>query len=121
VSDQYLGRKSLETLIRTADGDLRRAITYLQSACRLRAFDRITPRSIQEIGGVVPDDIMNELGESLGIRGHDGIGDVKMSGANDFDTIQGAVEKIVRDGFSTVQILSQVRAFFTMDINNILF
>jgi replication factor C subunit 2/4 len=55
----------------------------------------------------VPDDVMTELGGALGVGG--GKGDVAMTGANDFDTVQRAVEKVVRDGYSAVQILSQVR------------
>jgi replication factor C subunit 2/4 len=102
-------QKALESLIRTADGDLRRAITYLQSACRLHFLDRITPRSVQEIGGVVPDDVMDALGRALGIHRSGTETDIAMAGATDFDAVQRAVEKVVRDGYSAVQILSQVR------------
>ena len=39
----------LDTLIETSDGDLRRAITYLQSASRLHAGSAVTKQSIVEI------------------------------------------------------------------------
>ena len=62
--------QALKALIKTSDGDLRRAITYLQSASRLHAADNtpLTALSVQEIGGVVPDHIMNRLAAALGVE-----------------------------------------------------
>jgi replication factor C subunit 2/4 len=110
--------KALRALIKTSDGDLRRAITYLQSASRLHAAssDAITAVSIQEIGGVVPDQAMRELGRALGVDsssdGNDD--DVEMNGTSGsagksgFGIVQRAVEKIVREGYSATQVLIQV-------------
>lgn len=102
---------------------MRRAITYLQSASRLHAATKepITIESIQEIGGVVPDGVMDRLGEALGVsrggreREEDRDGDVDMKedkkprvGAG-FERVRQAVENVVREGYSATQILSQVR------------
>lgn len=64
---------------------------------------------------------MAELGRALGVR-EDETGDVEMGEANgsgnggrkaapkgSFEQVQRAVEKIVREGYSAVQVLSQVR------------
>ena len=110
--------QALAALIRTSDGDLRRAITYLQSASRLAAAtgEPISPVGVQEIGGVVPDGVMSEFGRALGVRhDHDDDGgDVEMkpaagSGVGAFDRVREAVEKVSREGYSAVQVLSQVR------------
>jgi replication factor C subunit 2/4 len=104
-------------LIKTSDGDLRRAITYLQSASRLHSATKepITSYSIQEIGGVVPDLVMSELGKALGVKDRDD-GDVEMSSGDtkpnsssgSFEGVRKAVEKVAREGYSATQILSQV-------------
>src|ERR1700750_1623512 len=49
----------IDSLVQISNGDLRRAITYLQSASRLSSSTvpptTITSADIQEIAGVVPD------------------------------------------------------------------
>ncbi|GAA5851306.1 hypothetical protein JCM9279_001100 [Rhodotorula babjevae] len=117
---------ALAALIRTSDGDLRRAITYLQSASRLAAAtgEPISPVGVQEIGGVVPDGVMSELGRALGVRhGDDDEGDdVEMKpaagsagGASAFDRVREAVEKVSREGYSAVQVLSQLHDLVILD------
>ncbi|GAA6056419.1 hypothetical protein JCM3770_000693 [Rhodotorula araucariae] len=116
---------ALSALIRTSDGDLRRAITYLQSASRLAAAtgEPITPQGVQEIGGVVPDAVMRALGRALGVRedeGDDGDGDVEMGDAgagtgSRFERVRTAVDKVTREGYSAVQVLSQLHDLLILD------
>lgn len=42
----------MEVLIETSEGDMRKAITSLQSACRLKGSDDIRALDIYEINGV---------------------------------------------------------------------
>lgn len=114
----------ISTLISTSSGDLRRAITYLQSAARLSgATDpptHILPEDIQEIAGVVPDPVVRRFARTLGVDVPlDGSGDedVEMgdttlpaSGTNlrGFDLIRGSVKTLIREGYSASQILTQV-------------
>lgn len=113
--------KALKALIKTSDGDLRRAITYLQSASRLHAATKtpLTAISVQEIGGVVPDGVMNELGKALGVEMDE---DIEMDGngggsggagksKSAFENVQRAVLKVCREGYSATQVLSQVCLF----------
>jgi len=127
----------LNALIKVADGDLRRAITYLQTASRLHRIEaeaaaedasskmdvdgaapttgEISTLEVQEIGGVVPDDAMERLAVALGAS--DGDGDVEMKGAgskkmSEFDRVRTTVEWLARQGFSATQLLSQVRLLF---------
>jgi DNA polymerase III delta prime subunit len=117
--------QALDALIKTSDGDLRRAITYLQSAARLHAAtsEPITAVSVQEIGGVVPDPVMRELARALGVRDEeDGEGDVEMGGTGQggsrFERVRKAVEKVIREGYSSVQVLSQVRRGFSLSLSS---
>ncbi|KAK0228391.1 P-loop containing nucleoside triphosphate hydrolase protein [Armillaria fumosa] len=100
----------VEALIRASSGDLRRAITYLQSASRLSSSTipptPITPRDVQEIAGVVPDDIINNFASVLGIDM-----DQAMTGTPSkpgFTGIRSAVKEIIREGYSASQVLSQL-------------
>lgn len=116
---------SLDSLIKVSEGDLRRAITYLQSASKLHASadDPVTPRSIHEIAGIVPDSTLARLVEALGVELTTTTGDddaemldakeVKLNTAKNgtkggFARVKTQVERIVRDGYSAWQILSQV-------------
>lgn len=45
-------RQAIDELVRVSEGDLRKAITYLQSAARLNGEAEITEGTILEIAGV---------------------------------------------------------------------
>ncbi|KNZ60957.1 replication factor C subunit 2/4 [Puccinia sorghi] len=100
----------LDSLIRISAGDLRRSITYLQSASKVSSSDEILEEDIREIGGIVPHKLMTRLLESVGIeaRGHDDGADkdVEMSDIR----VQEVVESILREGYSAVQIINQVNS-----------
>ncbi|ORY59443.1 replication factor C [Leucosporidium creatinivorum] len=113
---------ALRALIKTSDGDLRRAITYLQSASRLHSATTpptpLTAISVQEIGGVVPDGVMAELAKALGVES--GAEDVEMGEPSGrtvgaFETVQRAVEKVVREGYSATQVLTQLHDLLILD------
>lgn len=103
----------IDALITVSNGDLRRAITYLQSASRLSSLsdgpENLRPNDIQEIAGVVPDSVINHFARTIGIEIDDGDmnvdADSKMS---NFTDIQKNVKSIIREGYSATQILTQV-------------
>lgn len=110
----------VETLIRCGEGDLRRAITYLQSAARLVGAARvsakdadddaemtdagssgpgiITVRSIEEIAGVVPETILDNLVQAMQPKG---------SGSA-YEDVSRVVTDLVADGWSATQVVGQV-------------
>ena len=112
----------VNTLIETSEGDLRRSITYLQSASRLSSSaatpSKITPRDIQEIAGVVPSQVINTFASVLGIEvsSTDEAMDVdddsapKPIRATNFDDVKKQIKLLMRLGYSASQILSQVGA-----------
>lgn len=116
----------VDTLIKCGDGDLRRAITYLQSAARLvgaaqtagKDGDRdggedaemtdaganngvITVRSIEEIAGVIPESILDDLVQAI---------QPKSSGSA-YDAVSKVVTDLVADGWSATQLVGQVCSF----------
>ncbi|CAJ0830520.1 6815_t:CDS:2, partial [Entrophospora sp. SA101] len=56
--------KAIDEILKISNGNLRKSIMFLQSAARLHQNERITADSILEIGGVVPDDIIDKLIET---------------------------------------------------------
>jgi replication factor C subunit 2/4 len=104
------------TLINTSGGDLRRAITYLQSASRLSSSTNpptdITPLDIQEIAGVVPDDVINDFASGLGVEilnaGSMDVDDGKKPKKKGFELVRQKVRQLMREGYSASQILIQL-------------
>jgi replication factor C subunit 2/4 len=117
----------IRTLIRCSEGDLRRAITYMQSAARLvkatgptsQVHDDddgdndddddtemtnadssrpITSRTIEEIAGVVPESVLDRLTHAMQPK--------KVGSA--YEAVSSVVNDIVADGWSATQILTQV-------------
>ncbi|KAG2365760.1 P-loop containing nucleoside triphosphate hydrolase protein [Suillus spraguei] len=105
----------ISTLIETSSGDLRRSITYLQSASRLSSSTNppapITPYDIQEIAGVVPTAVINDFARTLGVSVVEEM-DVDDLPANKklkgFNAVQKKVKSIMREGYSASQTLSQL-------------
>ncbi|KAF3905573.1 hypothetical protein AA313_de0207067 [Arthrobotrys entomopaga] len=113
----------IEALIKFADGDLRKAITFLQSAARLHGAVKtkgsgegsggggddmdvdgakggeITVRSIEEIAGVIPEKTIDSLMESMEPRPH---------GQAVYTLVAAVVQDIVADGWSAAQVLLQL-------------
>ncbi|KAI9660190.1 MAG: hypothetical protein M1829_006526 [Trizodia sp. TS-e1964] len=111
---------TVDTLIKCSEGDLRKAITFLQSAARLvgaqmveadASGDRmdvddvddntaiVTKRSIEEIAGVVPNAVIERLVAAM---------QPKSDGAV-YKAISKIATDIVADGWSANQIVTQVR------------
>ncbi|EAU88052.1 replication factor C [Coprinopsis cinerea okayama7 len=110
-----ISKPVIDALISTSHGDLRRAITYLQSAARLAGSSDpptpILPRDIQEIAGVVPDGVVNDFASTLGVpvedEGMEVDGQTSRKATN-FSGIQKKVKELMREGYSATQILSQL-------------
>ena len=54
--------QAIDALLMTSEGDMRKAITYLQSCARLRASSAaIVKRDVYEIAGVIHDDVIEKI------------------------------------------------------------
>jgi replication factor C subunit 2/4 len=106
-------------LVKCAEGDLRKAITFLQSAARLANAEAlkakngedgmdidgggtaVTAKSVQEIAGTIPEPVINGLWNAM---------QPKPNGASVYPGVAKCVEDLVADGWSGGQTVSQVRA-----------
>lgn len=110
---------AVDALIRCSDGDLRKAITFLQSAARLvgavvpkkdgseeDAMDiddgdesrMVTVKSVEEIAGVVPDATIQALVKAM----------QPASSGLVYEAVAKAVTDMVADGWSATQVVTQV-------------
>lgn len=112
----------IDALIKVSDGDLRRAITYLQSAAKLHnpvkfaaaATDDagdvemdsgwedvgavVTVRSVEEIAGVIPDEVIDGLLKACEPK----------PGRSVYTGVASIVSEMVADGWNASQALIQV-------------
>jgi len=87
---------AMEALIETSEGDLRRAITTLQSASRLKNPDRpqVQRNDVCEVAGVVPEKWVNGL--------------MDVCAKSSFPDMQDYVDKMICEGFSGSQLIAQL-------------
>ncbi|KAH8676318.1 replication factor C subunit 2 [Xylariales sp. PMI_506] len=107
---------AVDALIRSSEGDLRKAITFLQSAARLvgatektdPAADAdnkmdvdqipVTVKIIEDIAGTIPDDTIQRLQQAMQPR----------SSSVTYNAVAKVVEDMVADGWSAGQVVSQL-------------
>ncbi|KAJ5624222.1 hypothetical protein N7510_000531 [Penicillium lagena] len=111
----------VDSLIRCGEGDLRRAITYLQSAARLVGATKpaggvdgdddaemtdagsagsgpITVRTIEEIAGVIPEGVLDRLVQAM---------QPTRSGSA-YEAVSKVITDLVADGWSATQVVGQL-------------
>lgn len=88
-----LGEGAGETLARVAGGDMRRAITSLQSAARLGA-GTVGSAAVLDVAGVVPDAALSRLR--------------KACQQSSFEVLESAVLDTIADGHAAHQVLLQL-------------
>jgi len=89
-----LSEEVCEKLLDCSGGDMRKAITSLQSSWQLYG-DAMTPAAIDELSGVVPTNLLHSLWE------------VMVKNRNIDSTIK-AVDELIAQGFSASSILSEI-------------
>lgn len=87
--------EAMDALLETSEGDLRKAITSLQSCARLKGTsEEITKADVYELSGVVPEEWINQF--------------ITACESNSMDQVQKCVDDISYEGFSVIQIISQL-------------
>lgn len=104
---------AVDTLIKCSEGDLRKAITFLQSAARLVGASApvgsegdkmdvdsrpVTVKIIEDIAGVIPENTMDRLVEAI----------KPTSNRETYSSVSKAVEDMVADGWSAGQVVAQL-------------
>ncbi|XP_052782852.1 replication factor C subunit 4-like [Mya arenaria] len=86
--------EALTALLNTSEGDLRKAITFLQSAGRLKSEATITQADIYEIAGVIPDDVIDGL--------------ITVCHSNSYEKLQSCVQDLMNEGHAASQLILQL-------------
>lgn len=102
--DVHVSSEAFQAILDTSEGDLRKAITTLQSAAKLHgetASDKgtesnvnVSENDICDIAGVVPDKWIEKLFEACR--------------SNQFENLESLVNDITCEGFSGTQLLNQL-------------
>lgn len=104
---------AVDALIKCSEGDLRKAITYLQSAARLVGAGAkagggsdemdvdakpVTVKIVEDIAGVIPNTTVDRLVEAIRPR----------SSGETYSAVSKVVEDMVADGWSAGQVVTQL-------------
>lgn len=111
--DVQLEDGAVDALIKFSEGDLRKAITYLQSAARLVGAGAkaggdgdkmdvdakpVTVKIVEDIAGVIPKTTVDKLVEAIRPR----------SSGETYSAVSKVVEDMVADGWSAGQVVTQL-------------
>ncbi|XP_062306511.1 replication factor C subunit 4 [Osmerus eperlanus] len=86
--------EAIAALVKVSEGDLRKAITFLQSAARLNVDKEISEKAIVEIAGVVPEKIIQGL--------------LQICYKGTFEKLEVAVRDVIDEGYAATVILGQL-------------
>ncbi|XP_059543295.1 replication factor C subunit 4 isoform X3 [Myotis daubentonii] len=89
-----ISNEGLSCLVQVSEGDLRKAITFLQSATRLTGGKEVTDKVITDIAGVIPVETV------------DGIFAACQSGS--FDKLEAVVKDLIDEGHAATQLVNQL-------------
>ncbi|RDA93096.1 hypothetical protein CP533_4067 [Ophiocordyceps camponoti-saundersi (nom. inval.)] len=111
---------AVDALVRCSEGDLRKAITFMQSVARLvvpndksggdpdqMEVDRkpVTVKMVEDIAGVIPDKVIDDLVEAMRLKGN----------RQTHEAVAKIVEDMVADGWSATQVVFQLYQTLTTD------
>jgi replication factor C subunit 2/4 len=87
-------KEALDAFVKLSGGDLRQAITLLQSAKRLNGSEPVTQETVWEMTGTIPLKLMNRIMSSWTSK--------------DIEVIQRTLLQVFMNGYSGTQLLSQL-------------
>lgn len=87
-------KDALYSLVSSSEGDLRKAITYMQCAARLKPNECIKSSDILEIAGILNDKVITNI--------------LDCCASGSFEKVENCVQEIIYDGYSCVQVISQL-------------
>lgn len=95
---------AIDVLIDCSGGDLRRAITLLQSSSRINNDgEPITDQQIRELSGMIPDDLLVKF--------------LQVCKEGDYNVFVDFVEGVFQDGYSVGQLMEQLNDHVIADEN----
>nr|CAB3265537.1 replication factor C subunit 4-like [Phallusia mammillata] len=89
-----ISEDAMDSLVICSEGDLRKSMTFLHTAHRLKGEEGISRNDVLEITGVVPDEIISSL--------------ISSCRSNSYEKVQAAVNHIIAEGHAATQVLTQL-------------
>ncbi|CAM4620559.1 unnamed protein product [Caretta caretta] len=89
-----VSNEAVSCLVKVSEGDLRKAITFLQSATRLTGGKEISEKVVTEIAGVVPKETI------------DGLLSACQSGS--FEKLETVAKNLINEGYAVAQLINQL-------------
>ncbi|KAM9316553.1 replication factor C subunit 4 [Gastrophryne carolinensis] len=86
--------EAVKCLVEVSEGDLRKAITFLQSSTRLTAGKEITEKVVTEIAGVIPKDTINTV--------------LAACKSGSFEKLETVVLDLINNGHAATQLVNQL-------------
>uniref|UniRef100_A0A8D0EDZ9 Replication factor C subunit 4 n=1 Tax=Salvator merianae TaxID=96440 RepID=A0A8D0EDZ9_SALMN len=86
--------EAVSFLIHASEGDLRKAITLLQSATRLTGGEAVCVRTVTEIAGVVPTETLDDL--------------LTACQSGSFEKLEVATKNLINEGYAATQLINQL-------------
>lgn len=97
-------KDAMNCLVETSGGDLRRAITCLQSCSRLKGSGaEICAEDVQEVAGVVPVELVNRM--------------LEVCRLNNYEMLTEFVDKLMQEGYCVAQLVEQLHEVVVFDTN----
>ncbi|NXT02335.1 RFC4 factor, partial [Jacana jacana] len=89
-----ISSEAVSYLVKVSEGDLRKAITFLQSATRLMGGKEITEKIVTEIAGVIPRETIDEL--------------LSVCQSGSFEKLEALAKDLINEGFAVAQLITQL-------------
>ncbi|KAG8581376.1 hypothetical protein GDO81_007653 [Engystomops pustulosus] len=86
--------EAVKHLVEVSEGDLRKAITFLQSATRLIAGKEITEQVVTEIAGVIPKETIDRV--------------LAACQSGSFEKLETVVKNLINNGHAATQLVNQL-------------
>ncbi|OMH83856.1 Replication factor C subunit 4 [Zancudomyces culisetae] len=94
AEDLKITDEAIQRLVEASNGDLRKAIMLLQSAQQLDQSTAISPEMVNDICGIVPEELVNEL--------------IEKAQGTSVSAIKEAISHVILEGYSAKQIVEQL-------------
>lgn len=85
-----------DKIVEASEGDMRKAITYLQSVSRLKGTEETDKDDVMEIAGIVPESLIDSL--------------FKSCYSDSYERLESSVKEVIAEGYSASQTLSQLHS-----------
>lgn len=87
-------KDALYSLVSSSEGDLRKAITYMQCAAKLKPDQCIKSSDVLEIAGILKEEVIEKILDTCS--------------TGSFEKVEQCVQDIIYEGYSCIQVVSQL-------------